>query len=82
MSADYLAGHMHRPQSLNRYAYTLDPVNRIDPLGLDDDSIGSDGGTSVTALCDNGKCTGGETIDVSAGINCPPFASCDALQRC
>jgi RHS repeat-associated protein len=34
-SADPLAGSISDPQSLNRYAYTLnDPTNLIDPLGL------------------------------------------------
>ncbi len=37
-SPDPLAGRLPSPQSLNRYAYVLnDPVNLIDPLGLDDD---------------------------------------------
>ena len=35
-SPDPLAGTIGEPQSLNRYAYTLnDPANLIDPLGLD-----------------------------------------------
>jgi hypothetical protein len=35
---DPLAGFLHDPQSLNRYAYVLnDPVNRTDPLGLTHD---------------------------------------------
>src|SRR5437773_1655476 len=38
MSADLLAGRLHAPQSLNRYSYVLnDPVNLIDPLGLEDE---------------------------------------------
>ena len=40
MSADFLGGHPGAPQSLNRYAYaTNDPLNRVDPLGLDDDTL-------------------------------------------
>ncbi len=36
MSPDLLAGGVDDPQSLNRYAYVLnDPVNLVDPLGLD-----------------------------------------------
>ena len=36
MSPDLLAGGVDDPQSLNRYAYVLnDPINLIDPLGLD-----------------------------------------------
>jgi RHS repeat-associated protein len=35
MSADYMAGSIGLPQSLNRYAYVGgDPTNTIDPLGL------------------------------------------------
>lgn len=35
-SPDLLAGNIGNPQSLNRYAYSLnDPVNLSDPLGLD-----------------------------------------------
>ena len=37
MTPDLLAGRISNPQSLNRYAYVQnDPVNRIDPFGLDD----------------------------------------------
>jgi RHS repeat-associated protein len=37
MNADLLAGNLIAPQSLNRYAYTEgDPVNLVDPMGLDD----------------------------------------------
>ena len=36
-AADLLAGHLANPQSLNRYTYvTNDPVNFVDPLGLDE----------------------------------------------
>jgi RHS repeat-associated protein len=36
MQADKLAGSIGDPQSFNRYAYTRnDPVNLVDPLGLD-----------------------------------------------
>lgn len=36
LSVDPLGGDISNPQSLNRYAYVLnDPVNAIDPLGLD-----------------------------------------------
>jgi RHS repeat-associated protein len=36
MGSDPNAGHMKAPQSLNRYSYVVaDPVNLVDPLGLD-----------------------------------------------
>jgi RHS repeat-associated protein len=43
MSPDLLGGSVDNPQSLNRYAYVVnDPVNLVDPLGLDpNDAIGS-----------------------------------------
>jgi hypothetical protein len=35
MQPDPIGGSISSPQSLNRYAYTSnDPVNRVDPLGL------------------------------------------------
>jgi RHS repeat-associated protein len=80
MSADFLAGRIRRPQSLNRYAYTQDPVNKVDPLGLDDDDANPDpdAGTPVTALCDaNGTCTNQENVVVTPGPDCPPFAACE-----
>jgi RHS repeat-associated protein len=36
VSADLIPGHIGLPQSFNRYNYTRnDPVNMVDPLGLD-----------------------------------------------
>ena len=36
MSVDLLGGHMTAPQTLNKFAYAYgDPINIIDPLGLD-----------------------------------------------
>ena len=43
-SLDWLGGSVANPQSLNRYAYVMsNPVNAVDPLGLDCTIYGPDG---------------------------------------
>ena len=69
MSADFLAGHTTAPQTLNKFAYAHgDPINAIDPLGLDgsmcmNDEIrwSFDGGKTWTAWYPSGSvtCVGG-----------------------
>jgi RHS repeat-associated protein len=63
MSVDQLTGGLAAPQSLNRYAYTLNnPVNLVDPLGLDSSA------PSMSWQCVGNVCTytmsGGSTTDV------------------
>jgi RHS repeat-associated protein len=77
MSPDYLAGHSRRPQSLNRYAYTTDPINKFDPLGLDDGDDG--GGTPVTAMCEDGFCSAFEVVEVTPSFDCPALAECEVI---
>lgn len=58
-SPDLLAGDVINPQSLNRYAYVKnDPVNRVDPSGLCDDSLGDDDPSCGTGTlpCEPGDC--------------------------
>jgi RHS repeat-associated protein len=80
MSPDFLSGHLQIPSSLNRYSYVLsDPVNLLDPLGLDciiDGEI--DGSVNTDTECAE---AGGVWDDTAAavGINvyaCPPGATC------
>jgi len=55
-SPDPLAGSVANPQSLNRYAYVLnDPVNSIDPMGLEcfRACVTAGGGTTCEWVCDN-----------------------------
>jgi RHS repeat-associated protein len=45
LQGDPLAGSIHNPQSLGRYQYVQsDPVNLVDPLGLDSETWTQDGG--------------------------------------
>jgi RHS repeat-associated protein len=61
-SPDRLAGRLGSPQSLNGYAYVLnDPLNLVDPLGLDD---------GVPWKCVGTTCwigSGSTTVDVFGG---------------
>ncbi len=58
MTPDPLAGRISNPQSLNRYAYVLnDPVNRIDPLGLQEGCVFVCDNRSDTNPDGAGECT-------------------------
>jgi RHS repeat-associated protein len=48
MSPDFLAGSIANPQKLNRYSYGNDPINSVDPLGLDQVSVQMVGNCMVT----------------------------------
>ncbi|MGH9670654.1 MAG: RHS repeat-associated core domain-containing protein [Terriglobales bacterium] len=63
MSPDPLAGRLSNPQSLNRFSYVLnDPVNLIDPTGLDCVSVTTADefrNTHTWVECDGGPMGGG-----------------------
>jgi RHS repeat-associated protein len=60
ISADFLAGNISNPSSLNRYSYvTNDPVNLTDPLGLA-------GGNWRCRLLDHGDCAGGDYVGLNS----------------
>jgi RHS repeat-associated protein len=64
-SVDLLAGHLPNPQSLNRYAYTLnDPINLVDPLGLDGDNVDAPWQCTGT-VCNIGSVTSTVTVSGS-----------------
>ena len=63
-SVDRKAGNVSSPQRLNRYAYTkADPVNRIDPKGLDDCYTWDDELQQVVKVeCDGSEQPGGDPV--------------------
>jgi RHS repeat-associated protein len=68
LSVDRHLGNLLRPQSWNRYAYVLNnPMNLVDPNGLDERNAGEQMGTDDTCngTVVDGWCTG-ETITVTA----------------
>jgi RHS repeat-associated protein len=75
MTADVIGGHIGAPQSMNRYSYVSnDPINLLDPLGLDE----------VTVTCTNGDCVQSaplqESVEVTPGDDCPATAfSCETV---
>ena len=80
-SVDRHAGSIFNPQSLNRYAYVLNnPVNLVDPLGLDDCAKkGSDDGSGDDGSgdCSGGGDGGGGSSDPGAGGSGDPGAGDD-----
>ena len=73
MTADPLGGDITGPQSLNRYAYVLNnPINAVDPLGLDDPCIVEPCGQVGSAR--GGSCTL-DGIDVGCDL---VFAALDS----
>ncbi len=94
ISADRLAGHVTAPQTLNRFAYANgDPVNIIDPLGLDGMCMNNmerwsfDGGETWTdwfadgtVTCFGGSGGGGNIAPVPIpGASGPKKSPCDKL---
>lgn len=67
MSVDLLPGSPDNPQSLDRYNYVLDdPVNLVDPLGLDCKTAGTDPATGLPIIrCEvTGTDPGGHFVDI------------------
>jgi RHS repeat-associated protein len=76
-SPDPIAGSRSDPQSLNRYAYVLDdPVNLVDPLGLDS-SIGGQCGLPDWEEC---GASGGGYGQVSPAYEGPDPVVVDGIQ--
>jgi len=66
---DRARGNLFAPQRLNRYSYVRnDPVNRVDPKGLDDDIVVS----SYEFLNDGGGGDGGGGSGDAGGDDGPP----------
>jgi RHS repeat-associated protein len=75
-SPDPVAGSRSDPQSVNRYAYVRnDPVNGLDPLGLDDSWICGYGNDDCGG---NLASPGGYGDGLPAGLYDDPLATCGA----
>ena len=86
-SIDPLSGNISNPQSLNHYAYVAnDPINMVDPLGLDPSSSGSDVCTVNPGLpvCNQATAIGGDPGDLNCTLdgistNCGSINQQDAI---
>ena len=80
MSPDPLAGNIGNPQSLNRYSYVLnDPVNLVDPLGLDCVSVTTtdEFGNTHSWL----ECSGGVGGGIGGGGHQPRYRTAELREQ-
>jgi RHS repeat-associated protein len=81
MQADRLGGGIVEPQTLNRYAYVAsDPINSIDPLGLDDGILID---SNLFGCRIDGapiSCSFASSLSAVGVARVCPFASCDFLR--